>query len=74
MPPTASLWKGYGHGLGGVINKKTGEYSWSGMAATYFWVCPKNNMVVLAFTQYVPNTKYKFAEEYHHLIKEALED
>ncbi len=63
---------GYGHGLGGVVNEETGDYSWSGMAATYFWVSPKNNTVVLAFTQYVPNTQYKFAEEYHLRVKEAL--
>lgn len=74
MPATASVWDGYGHGLGGVVNEETGEYSWSGMAATYFWVSPKNNMVVLAFTQYVPNTQYKFAEEYHLRVKEALVD
>jgi CubicO group peptidase (beta-lactamase class C family) len=72
MPATASLWDGYGHGLGGIVDKETGDYSWSGMAATYFWVSPKNNTVVLAFTQYVPNSKYEFAEEYQELIRQAL--
>lgn len=64
--------QGMGYGLGGQVNKKTGEYSWSGMAATYFVLDPENEMMVLAFTQYVPNSKYKFAYEYMALIREAL--
>jgi len=72
MPSTASYHKGMGYGLGGQVNMKTGEYSWSGMAATYFVLDPENEMMVLAFTQYVPNSKYKFADEYMALVREAL--
>lgn len=72
MPAGTPLWDGFGHGLGGIVNTETGEYSWSGMAATYFVVDPENNMVVLSFTQYVPNTEYKFAEKYQKMVGEAL--
>lgn len=74
MPSTASYHKGMGYGLGGQVNNKTAEYSWSGMAATYFVLDPENDMMVLAFTQYVPNSKYKFAYEYMAWVREALEN
>lgn len=74
MPSTCSFGKGMGYGLGGQVNLSTGVYSWSGMASTDFVADPKNNMVFLAFTQYVPNQKYKFAREYREEMRKALEE
>lgn len=59
-------------GLGGRVSLKTGEYSWSGMAATFFILDPANDMMTLAFTQYVPNTKCKFAYDYMDMVRAAL--
>jgi CubicO group peptidase (beta-lactamase class C family) len=30
-----------------------GSYSWAGYAATYFWIDPKEDMVVIAMTQHI---------------------
>ena len=73
MPSTCTFKKGMGYGLGGQVNLKTGAYSWSGMASTYFVADPKNNMVVLAFTQYISRPAIPFAAEYQELIEESLE-
>lgn len=63
---------GVGYGLGGSVTKETGEYSWGGMASTLFVADPKNNMVVLAFTQYIPYMGVPFATEYRDLVRKAL--
>lgn len=72
MPSTASFEEGYGYGLGGSVSNTTGEYSWGGMASTLFVADPVNNMVVLAFTQYIPFMGVPFASEYHELVRKAL--
>ncbi len=73
MPSTASFEEGMGYGLGGSVNLKTSEYSWGGMASTLFVADPVNNMVILAFTQYIPFMGVPFASEYHALVRKALE-
>jgi CubicO group peptidase (beta-lactamase class C family) len=72
MPSTTTYREGIGYGLGGQVVKETGAYSWSGMASTDFVADPKNNMVVLAFTQYVPFMGVPFAEEYQKLVQKAV--
>lgn len=74
MPATCNYWEGMGYGLGGQVSLSTGEYSWSGMASTFFQADQENNMIFLAFTQFVPNEKYKFAREYQEEILSAMED
>lgn len=73
MPSTTTYRDGKGYGLGGQVDLETGEYSWSGMASTFFVADPVNNMVVLAFTQYIPNSKIPFASEYMKMVRDALE-
>ncbi len=73
MPSTASFEEGFGYGLGGSVNLTTSEYSWSGMASTLFVADPVNDMVILAFTQYIPFMGEPFATEYHELVRKALE-
>jgi CubicO group peptidase (beta-lactamase class C family) len=72
MPSTTTYREGIGYGLGGQVVKETGAYSWSGMASTDFVADPKNNMVVLAFAQYVPFMGVPFAEEYQKLVQKAV--
>jgi len=73
MPSTASFEEGMGYGLGGSVNLTTAEYSWGGMASTLFVADPVNNMVILAFTQYIPFMGVPFASEYHELVRKAVE-
>jgi len=72
MPTTTTFAEGMGYGLGGLVNLETGEYGWTGMASTFFRADPKNNMVGLAFTQYVPHMGVPFADEYWQLVQNAL--
>jgi CubicO group peptidase (beta-lactamase class C family) len=72
MPPDVSYEDGFRYGLGGQVNQSTGEYSWSGMASTDFVADPENNMVVLAFTQYIPFMEVPFAAEYRKMVRKAL--
>ena len=72
MPSTATFEEGFGYGLGGSVSETTGEYSWGGMASTLFVADPENNMVVLAFTQYIPYMGVPFATEFKEMVRKAL--
>ena len=72
LPPAVTYQEGIGYGLGGQVVKETGEYSWTGMASTAFTVDARNNMVILAFTQYVPHMEVPFASEFHELVRRAI--
>ena len=72
MPENVSYEEGFRYGLGGQVNLTTGEYGWSGAASTDFVADPKNNMVILSFTQYTPFMGVPFAAEYKALVRNAL--
>jgi len=42
------------------------------MASTLFVADPVNDMVILAFTQYIPFMGEPFATEFHELVRKAL--
>jgi len=60
-----------GYGLGGSYNTKNGQYGWSGAASTFFIADPKNNMTVLAFTQYIP-FDITYALEFNNIVHRAI--
>ena len=72
LPPGVTFADGFGYGLGGSVNRSTSEYSWTGMASTLFVADPVNDMVILAFTQYIPHMGVPFAKEYKDLVRKAL--
>jgi len=72
MPAGVTYQDGLDYGLGGDVVLETGEYGWSGAASTDFSADPKNNLVVLAFTQYTPFMGVPFAEEYQKFVRSAL--
>jgi len=72
MPENVSYQDGFRYGLGGQVNQETGEYSWTGAASTAFVADPRNKMVSLAFTQYIPYMGVPFASEYHTKLRKAL--
>ncbi len=72
MPSGVTFQEGMGYGLGGSVDRNTLEYSWGGMASTLFVADPENNMVVLAFTQYIPYMGVSFAKEYRDLVRKSL--
>jgi CubicO group peptidase (beta-lactamase class C family) len=72
LPPGVDYQEGAGYGLGGSVDKNTSEYSWSGMASTHFVADPINDMIILAFTQYIPFMGVPYATEYHDIVRKAL--
>ncbi len=72
LPSTVAYNNDYGYGLGGQVELETGEYSWAGMASTFFSVDLENNMVMLAFTQYMPSSDAQFAYELKELLLNAI--
>jgi CubicO group peptidase (beta-lactamase class C family) len=77
---------GYGFGLGfGVIRDPTaagyisseGTFFWAGAADTLFWVDPKEDLVVVAMTQYLgasPMTRLPLGPELNTLVYSAITD
>jgi CubicO group peptidase (beta-lactamase class C family) len=66
LPAGVDYENGGSYGLGGSVNPEKGHYGWSGAASTHFVVDKKNNMVIIALTQFMPfNIEYavKFVEK-----------
>jgi CubicO group peptidase (beta-lactamase class C family) len=67
---------GTGFGLGfsvllGTENTEEaiGEYGWSGMASTYFWILPQKNLAVVALSQIIP-----YSNQLADAIKQPIYD
>ncbi|MHC4250767.1 MAG: serine hydrolase domain-containing protein [Planctomycetota bacterium] len=63
LPRGVRCWgiDGFGFGLGFQVQLKdwgpkghVGEYGWSGVASTHFWISPEDDLVVLALSQRMP--------------------
>ncbi len=51
-----------------------GEYSWSGMANTYFWIDPEEELIGLLMMQFLPFGYYKIRQEFQVLTYQAIVD
>ena len=71
MPETAKYKDGYGYGLSGEVNLGTGEYSWSGAASTTFCIDPANDLIIITYTQLMPNN-FEYAGKFKKMVKGAL--
>jgi CubicO group peptidase (beta-lactamase class C family) len=72
---------GTGFGIGGstVLNpartrtpSSVGDFSWGGMASTFFWIDPVHDLSVVFFTQLSPSSSYPARPELKALIHGAL--
>jgi CubicO group peptidase (beta-lactamase class C family) len=59
---SADVGDGFGLGFGvrvgkddAAAGKAVGEYYWGGAASTHFWISPKQELVVVALEQFMPN-------------------
>lgn len=57
----------------GEAKRSTGAYSWSGAAATTFWIDPDKELVAILMTQLL-NNRYPIHGEFRTLTYQALED
>lgn len=64
--------EGIGYGLGGAVNIESGIYGWGGYASTSFQLDKNNSMVILGFTQYIPNMGVPFAPEFSKFVEKAI--
>ncbi len=72
---------GMGFGLGGGVlldpalarmPGSVGDFGWGGMASTYFWTDPVEQLTVVYFTQLVPSSSYPSRVELKALVQAAL--
>ncbi|MEO0936599.1 MAG: serine hydrolase domain-containing protein [Pseudomonadota bacterium] len=72
---------GMGFGLGGAVvldaararvPGSVGDFSWGGMASTFFWVDPVHDLSVIFFTQLSPSSSYPARPELKALIHGCL--
>ncbi len=73
--------EGMGFGLGGAVvldpgrarsPGSVGDFSWGGMASTFFWVDPVRDMSVVFFTQLSPSSSYPARPQLKALVHGAL--
>jgi CubicO group peptidase (beta-lactamase class C family) len=76
----ADVGHGFGLGFGVCVGKDdprqasvVGEYYWGGAASTHFWVAPKQELVVVALEQFMPN-RTKLLVAIKPLIYEAVKN
>ncbi len=75
--------EGMGFGLGGAVMLdpvkarvagSVGDFSWGGMASTFFWIDPVLDLTVIFFTQLSPSSSYPSRSELKALVHAALID
>lgn len=72
---------GYGFGLGFAVRTQAGsafmpgsvgDYTWSGLAGTYFWIDPQENMLAILLMQ-APEQRNQYRQLFRNLVYAALE-
>ncbi|NRB34592.1 MAG: beta-lactamase family protein [Rhodobacteraceae bacterium] len=73
--------QGMGFGIGGAVvldparagtPGHSGDFSWGGMASTFFWMDPQADMSVVFFTQLSPSSSYPSRGELKALVHGAM--
>lgn len=76
-----TAYAGIGFGLGFAVTTNTartllpgsaGDFSWGGMASTYFWVDPREELIVIFMTQLMPSTTYSLRRELRTAVYSAF--
>jgi len=73
--------EGMGFGIGGAVvldparagvPGSVGDFSWGGMASTFFWIDPVHDISAVLFTQLSPSSSYTARSELKALVHAAL--
>ncbi len=73
--------QGMGFGIGGAVvldpararvPGSVGDFSWGGMASTFFWIDPVHQLSAIFFTQLSPSSSYPSRSEMKALVQGAL--
>lgn len=74
---------GVGFGLGfattldpskALLPGSAGDYFWGGMASTFFWIDPKEELICIFMTQLMPSSTYPVRRELRTMVYAAVED
>jgi len=71
---------GFGLGLATTLGEVAagsfgaGDYFWGGLASTIFWVDPKEDLVVIFMTQFIPSATFNFRGQLKNIIYSAMVD
>jgi len=72
---------GFGLGFAMVLNRaatmtpgSVGEYFWGGAASTAFWIDPKEELIVVFMTQFIPSSTYPVRRDLRTLVYSAFEE
>jgi CubicO group peptidase (beta-lactamase class C family) len=74
---------GSGFGLGWAVTTDVisttqpgseGTFSWGGMASTFFWIDPVEDMIVIQMTQLMPSGAYPIRPQLQQLVYASIED
>jgi len=72
---------GMGFGLGFSVMLDTaqtgmmgsvGDHGWGGYAETFFWIDPKEDMIAILMSQYLPSQTYPIRKEFRTSVYQAL--
>lgn len=72
---------GMGFGLGGAVvldpararcPGSVGDFSWGGMASTFFWIDPVHDLCIMFFTQLSPSSSYPARSQLKALVHGSL--
>lgn len=76
-----AAYAGVGFGLGFAVTLNpaqtllpgtAGDFSWGGMASTYFWVDPREELIVIFMTQLMPSATYPIRRQLRTAVYSAL--
>jgi CubicO group peptidase (beta-lactamase class C family) len=75
------LGMGFGLGFGvmldtaqtGVMGSE-GDHGWGGYAETFFWIDPKEDLIAILMTQYLPSQTYPIRKEFRTTVYQAMLD
>jgi len=74
---------GSGFGLGWAVTTDViattqpgspGTYSWGGMASTYFWIDPVEDLIAIQMTQLAPSSTYPIRPQLQQLVYSAIDE
>ena len=73
---------GVGFGLGGSVVTdivqtrqpgSDGTFSWGGLASTFFWIDPEEELIAIQATQLMPSSTYPMRMQFQQLVYSAIE-
>ncbi|MEO0754971.1 MAG: serine hydrolase, partial [Pseudomonadota bacterium] len=50
-----------------------GTYSWGGLANTFFWIDPEEDLIAIQMTQMIPSGCYPIRPQFQQLVYSAID-